>query len=71
MAELEARCCGAGAEASCCEPSEKAACCPPGTASCGCAEGEVHGRVRERYAAAALAPAEEGRIRAVKPALPG
>jgi arsenite methyltransferase len=52
-------CCAPAAQATCCEPSEKAACCESGAAggSCGCAAGNdaLREKVRERYAAAALA----------------
>ena len=60
-------CCSAEALESCCEPSEKDACCgasaSPG--ACGCSAGEaetpedIRETVREKYAAAARAVAEE------------
>jgi arsenite methyltransferase len=63
-------CCSAEAQSTCCEPSEKASCCEGTSASaaggCGCAAGEravapagVRETVRERYAAAARAAAEQ------------
>jgi arsenite methyltransferase len=63
-------CCAPAAQATCCEPSEKAACCETSAAggSCGCAAGQatqaagdadIRETVRERYAAAALAVADQ------------
>jgi arsenite methyltransferase len=66
-------CCGSKEQAMCCEPSDKAACCGKGDAggSCGCsaaqpAEGaaatgseDIRETVREKYAAAARAVAEQ------------
>jgi arsenite methyltransferase len=55
MAELST-CCTPDTQAACCEPEDKASCC--GSGSCGCAAGggDLREQVRERYAAAALAP---------------
>jgi ubiquinone/menaquinone biosynthesis C-methylase UbiE len=60
VADLEpSDCCSPVAQAECCDPSEKSGCCAPGSASCGCGAGsgetELRERVRERYAAAAIA----------------
>ena len=64
-------CCSPEAQGDCCEPSEKAACCGEGAAggSCGCSAGqraesapassEIRETVREKYAAAARAVAEQ------------
>jgi arsenite methyltransferase len=62
-------CCSAETQASCCEPSEKEGCCGGGHAEggCGCSAGragpvaadEIREVVREKYAAAARAVAEE------------
>ncbi len=60
-------CCSPEAQSSCCEPSEKAACCGESSASggCGCSAGETVGSgdiretVREKYAEAARAVAEQ------------
>jgi len=69
MAGLEAvtsECCAAEQQANCCEPGAKESCCTPESSSCGCPEqraasqAEVHERVRERYAAAAVALAGSG-----------
>jgi arsenite methyltransferase len=68
--EPVASCCAPAAQATCCEPSEKAACCETSVAggSCGCAAGQasaspgeadIRETVRERYAAAALAVADQ------------
>jgi arsenite methyltransferase len=75
MGELSAEpttstsCCSTEAQASCCEPSEKAGCCSPDTTaggSCGCSAGQsaepppdIRETVREKYAAAARAVAEQ------------
>jgi arsenite methyltransferase len=67
-------CCAPEAQASCCEPSEKADCCGAAAAggSCGCSAGQqgatasaaggqdIRETVREKYAAAARAVAEQG-----------
>jgi arsenite methyltransferase len=67
-------CCSTEAQATCCEPSEKADCCATAAAdsSCGCSAGEeadvasttgvqdIRETVREKYAAAARAAAEQG-----------
>jgi arsenite methyltransferase len=67
-------CCSTEAQATCCEPSEKAACCGTAAAggSCGCSAGNnpevasaigaenIRETVREKYAAAARAVAEQG-----------
>ncbi|MCW2991173.1 MAG: arsM, partial [Solirubrobacterales bacterium] len=60
-------CCSPAAQETCCEPGDKAACCETRAAGgpCGCAAGasaepDVRERVRERYAAAARAVAENG-----------
>jgi ubiquinone/menaquinone biosynthesis C-methylase UbiE len=66
MAELttvdeqqESSCCSPSAKEICCEPDAKGDCCGPeheaGTCGCGAAEDDVRERVRERYAAAAVA----------------
>src|SRR5438270_9753487 len=62
MAELErvdTSCCAPQAQADCCAPEHKDGCCTSGASTCGCDVGEPGGdireRVRERYAAAALA----------------
>jgi len=62
-------CCSAETQAACCEPSEKAGCCGSGHAEdgCGCSAGQadragaddVREVVREKYAAAARAVAEQ------------
>jgi arsenite methyltransferase len=65
-------CCSTEAQATCCEPSDKAACCGESAAggSCGCAAGkavetvpaeaeDIRETVREKYAAAARAVAEQ------------
>ena len=59
-------CCGPEAQASCCEPSEKEACCgrAGGGEGCGCSAGQnttpdIRETVREKYAAAARAVAEQ------------
>ena len=61
-------CCSPEAQTNCCEPSEKAACCGSGesSGSCGCSAGEsaqpspdIRETVREKYAAAARAVAEQ------------
>ncbi len=65
-----ASCCSAETQSSCCEPSNKDACCGTAAAngSCGCSAGQtttaepqadLRETVRERYAAAARAVAEE------------
>ncbi len=55
----DAACCSPDAQASCCDPSDKAACCETSAAggACGCSAGQdaLRERVRERYAAAAVA----------------
>jgi len=70
MAELSAgpsTCCAPAVQASCCAPSDKEACCSAAAAgeSCGCsagavagAEADIRATVRERYAAAARAAAQ-------------
>ena len=73
MAELKtvpttSDCCSSEAQESCCEPEAKGECCGPEheAGSCGCSAAEssstddVRERVRERYAAAATAVAEDG-----------
>ena len=66
-------CCSPEAQSSCCEPSEKAACCDTSAVggSCGCSGGQaddaasaigsedIRETVREKYAAAAVAVAEQ------------
>jgi len=62
-------CCSADTQASCCEPSEKEGCCGAGNAAggCACSAGEadtaqpedIREVVREKYAAAARAVAEQ------------
>ena len=62
-------CCSAETHASCCEPSEKEGCCGAGNAAggCGCSAGaadtaqpeDIREVVREKYAAAARAVAEQ------------
>jgi arsenite methyltransferase len=64
-------CCSSVAQSSCCEPAEKVACCGESAAggSCGCSAGqstdatpassEIRETVREKYAAAARAVAEQ------------
>ena len=62
-------CCSAETQASCCEPSEKEGCCGTGSAAggCGCSAGQADATaaddirevVREKYAAAARAVAEQ------------
>ena len=64
-------CCSSEAQWTCCEPSEKAGCCGEGGGSCGCSAGEesalvsdsdaegIRETVREKYAAAARAVAEQ------------
>jgi arsenite methyltransferase len=61
-------CCSTAAQDTCCEPSEKSACCGASAAggSCGCSAGQatepvqdIRETVRERYAAAARAAAEQ------------
>jgi len=64
-------CCSAEAQVSCCEPSDKDACCGEraATGSCGCSAGQgetvpaapkdIRETVREKYAAAARAVAEQ------------
>ena len=60
-------CCSSEAQSSCCEPSEKDACCGEiaAGASCGCSAGQaedpanIRETVREKYAAAARAVAEQ------------
>jgi arsenite methyltransferase len=66
-------CCGPETQASCCEPSEKEGCCgtPAVGGGCGCADGQtaevgtpagsedIRETVREKYAAAARAVAEQ------------
>jgi SAM-dependent methyltransferase len=59
-------CCSTTAQETCCEPTDKAECCGTAAAGgrCGCAEGEsatleIRDSVRERYAAAAKAAAEQ------------
>jgi SAM-dependent methyltransferase len=72
MAEVTTRedraassCCSPAAQETCCEPSAKDACCATAAAGgqCGCAEGsettDIRETVRERYAAAATAVAEQ------------
>ncbi len=74
MAELTtptpvSSCCSTETQATCCEPTDKDACCGTAAAggSCGCSAGEqstkpaadIRERVRERYAAAALAATEQ------------
>jgi arsenite methyltransferase len=68
MAELTETnaCCAPAAQATCCEPAGKAACCETGAdgGTCGCAAGqaselEIRETVRARYAAAALASADQ------------
>ena len=66
MAEVNAACCSPAAQSTCCEPAAKDACCGTGAAgeTCGCAAGavgstDIRGTVRERYAAAARAVAEQ------------
>jgi SAM-dependent methyltransferase len=71
MADLTqptAACCTPAEQASCCEPDDKAACCDSASAggTCGCAEGatsatasDIREAVRERYAAAARAIADQ------------
>ena len=68
-----AACCGPETQASCCEPSEKEDCCGSSAAigSCGCSDGQtapvaapagsedIRETVREKYAAAAKAVAEQ------------
>ncbi len=65
MAEVT-ECCSGAEQETCCEATDKAACCGTADAGgeCGCAEGktalpEVRERVRDRYAAAAKAAAEQ------------
>jgi arsenite methyltransferase len=68
LATVETRtssCCSPAAQESCCEPEAKGECCAADhSEGCGCAAGrtkeleEVRERVRERYAAAALAAGE-------------
>jgi SAM-dependent methyltransferase len=65
MAEVT-ECCSSVEQETCCEATDKAVCCATATAGgeCGCTEGksdlpEVRERVRERYAAAAKAAAEQ------------
>jgi arsenite methyltransferase len=67
-------CCSTEAQTTCCEPSEKAECCGTAAAggTCGCSEGKesevasatgaqnIRETVREKYAAAARAAAEQG-----------
>ena len=64
--QATSRCCSPVAQETCCDPTDKAACC--GTAAeggqCGCAEGgaatpDIRETVRERYAVAAKAAAEQ------------
>jgi len=59
MAELTpaaSTCCGPETQATCCEPADKDACCGDGSCGCGADPSDaVRERVRERYAAAALA----------------
>jgi arsenite methyltransferase len=62
-------CCAPAEQATCCEPSDKAACCGESAAggSCGCSSGQqaetvpedIRETVREKYAAAARAVAEQ------------
>src|ERR1039458_3432803 len=66
-------CCAPDTQASCCEPSEKEECCgtPAAGGSCGCSDGQtaevatpagsedIGETVREKYAAAARAAAEQ------------
>jgi SAM-dependent methyltransferase len=71
MAELTeptSACCTASDQATCCEPGDKAACCSTASAggACGCAAGQttqthadIREAVRERYAAAARAIADQ------------
>jgi arsenite methyltransferase len=71
MAELTeptSACCAETDQATCCEPGDKAACCSTAAAggTCGCAAGrttetnaDIREAVRERYAAAARAIADE------------
>lgn len=64
-----ASCCSTEAQATCCEPTEKASCCgeqATAEGSCGCSAGEtsagaegIRETVREKYAAAARAAAEQ------------
>ena len=57
--EAEASCCSPAAQETCCEPESKGECCGPeheaGTCGCGAGREDVRERVRERYAAAAVA----------------
>ena len=82
MAGLENDCCTAEAQASCCEPAEKASCCGQSHGEgCGCTQGAtrstttaaatvqaVHETVREKYAAAARAAAEQSTSGCCSPA---
>jgi ubiquinone/menaquinone biosynthesis C-methylase UbiE len=59
-------CCSTQTQAACCDPSEKDSCCATAAAggSCGCSAGrqdavDIRETVRERYAAAALAAADQ------------
>ena len=64
-------CCSSEAQSTCCEPSEKAGCCRDDGGSCGCSASEesalvsdsdaegIRETVREKYAAAARAVAEQ------------
>ncbi len=60
LAETEpSSCCSPAAQETCCEPNAKSECCgarhDAGTCGCSTGEDEVRERVRERYAAAAVA----------------
>ena len=81
MAGLENDCCTAEAQASCCEPAEKASCCGQSHGEgCGCTQRAtgltttapavqaVHETVRQKYAAAARAAAEQSTSGCCSPA---
>ncbi len=82
MAELDNDCCTAEAQASCCEPAEKASCCgeshgegcgctrraTASTAPAGATVQAVQETVREKYAAAARAAADESTSGCCSPA---
>lgn len=64
MAELNTTCCAPATQATCCEPDTKAQCCGEQHGDgCGCSAGQaavaVREAVRERYAAAATASAQD------------
>jgi arsenite methyltransferase len=68
LTEPTASCCAPAEQAGCCEPGDKAACCSAAAAghTCGCASGrqppqtiDIRDAVRERYAAAAIAVAND------------